>query len=145
MLSTVASATTLGINACFVRIEVDVTAGLPQMALVGLPDQAVKESKERVKAAIKNSGFPFPSKKIIVNLAPADLKKEGPAFDLPIAVGILSSLGYVQSEACQKFVLIGELALDGSLRRVRGVLPIASLLKNTGLKPLTPLKGRKRW
>lgn len=106
------------------------------MTIVGLPDQAVKESKERVRTAIKNSGFSIPSKKIIINLAPADIKKEGPAFDLPIALGILAGLGHIKPETLAPYVFLGELALDGSLRKTKGVLPAALMLKNTGDRSL---------
>lgn len=131
MSSTVYSSSLWGIDAFPVQIEVDVSHGLPQMNIVGLPDQAVKEAKERVKTAIKNSGFVLPSKKIIINLAPADLKKEGPAFDLAMAVGILASLGYIRPEKLEHYTFLGELALSGSLRRTKGILPAALLLKNT--------------
>ncbi len=131
MISTVYSASLWGIEAFPVQIEVDVSHGLPQMNMVGLPDQAVQEAKERVKTAIKNSGYSLPSKKIIINLAPADIKKEGPAFDLPIAIGILASLGYIRPEKLEHYTFLGELALNGSLRKTKGILPTALRLKGS--------------
>ncbi|MFN3820910.1 MAG: YifB family Mg chelatase-like AAA ATPase, partial [bacterium] len=114
-----------GINALIVKVEVHLETALPSYTTVGLPDSAVKESKERVSAAIKNSGFIFPPKKITVNLAPAAVKKEGSAFDLPIAIGLLAATGQVSLDRAKKYIFLGELALDGSLRPVNGVLPIA--------------------
>jgi len=126
MLSKVLSATILGIDAYPVEVEVDITAkGLPHFSMVGLPDTAVKESRDRVKAALKNIGFHFPLKQITVNLAPADLKKEGAAFDLPIAIGIVSSEGVVAREKLTPYLFAGELSLDGSIKPVRGALSIA--------------------
>ncbi|HNV86863.1 MAG TPA: YifB family Mg chelatase-like AAA ATPase [Candidatus Omnitrophota bacterium] len=136
MAAIVSSASLWGIESAPVQIEVDASHGLPQMTLVGLPDQAVKESKERVRTAIKNSGFQIPSKKIIINLAPADIKKEGPSFDLPIAIGILASLGHIVPESLKSYVLLGELALDGSLRKTKGVLPAILMLKKEKEKSL---------
>lgn len=141
MTSTIYSVSLWGIDAFPVQIEVDVAPGLPQMILVGLPDQAVKESKERVKAAIKNSGFPFPSKKIIVNLAPADMKKEGPCFDLPIAIGILASLGHVHPERIRDFAFLGELALDGRLRKTKGIVPALLGIRETHRRLIAPLEN----
>jgi len=134
MLSQVLSSATYGINAYIVQVETHIEGGLYLFLMVGLPDNAVKESRERVSAAIKNSGFYFPYKRITVNLAPADIRKEGSAFDLPIAVGILAATGEVASELLTKFVLLGELALDGMLRPVHGVLPMALELRSRGLK-----------
>ncbi len=136
MLGKVLSASVLGIDAYLVDVEAHLDSQLPGFATVGLPDGAVKESKERVTAAIKNSGFPFPNQRIIVNLAPADIKKEGSAFDLPIAVGILAAKGVVAEEKLQDYVLLGELSLDGSLRPCKGVLPIAVALKKENIKGL---------
>lgn len=129
MMAIVHSASYQGIEASPVEVEVDVSLGLPRLAVVGLPDQAVQESKERVRAAIKNSGFPFPSRKITVNLAPADVKKEGPSFDLAIALGILAATGVIPPEKLEGHIFLGELALDGSLRKVRGAVVLASGLK----------------
>ncbi|MCI0513577.1 ATP-binding protein, partial [candidate division KSB1 bacterium] len=134
MLGKVLSASVLGIDAYLVDVEAHLDSQLPGFATVGLPDGAVKESKERVTAAIKNSGFPFPNQRIIVNLAPADIKKEGSAFDLPMAVGILAARGLVSEERLQDYVLLGELSLDGSLRPCKGVLPIAVALKKENIK-----------
>jgi len=129
MLAKVQSAAVLGIDAYMVEVEADITSQLPAFATVGLPDGAVRESKERVQSAIKNSDFIFPNKKVTINLAPADVKKEGSAFDLPIAVGILAATGQVLREDFSDFVLLGELSLDGSLKPVPGVLPMALRVK----------------
>ena len=133
MLSIIKSSGVLGINGYIVDVEVNVSKGLPQFVTVGLPDTAVKESKERVKSAIISSGFNFPSKKIIVNLAPANVPKQGTLYDLPIAVGILNSTGIIKN-IDEKTAIIGELALSGKLRKVKGILPIALKLKEAGFK-----------
>lgn len=130
MLATVNSSATLGIDAYIVRVEVDLSKGLPSFATVGLPEGAVKESKDRVEAAIKNTGFPFPTKRITVNLAPADIRKEGAAFDLPIALAILAATGQVDPAKLDNLVVLGELSLDGSLRPVRGALPVAVAVRD---------------
>ena len=109
--------------------------GLPSFTIVGLPDTAVQEARERVRAAIRNSGFAFPMKRIVVNLAPADLKKAGPAYDLPIAVGILLSSEQVCADASQT-ILLGELSLDGNLRHTNGVLPMVALAHQEGLSTI---------
>lgn len=132
MIAKVRSAACLGICAYPVEIEVDVAFGLPQMTIVGLPDASVKESRERVRSAVKNSGFRFPPEKITVNLAPADIKKEGPAFDLPIALGILAASGVVPVEKLTQFIFLGEVALDGALRPFKGAIVIACSLKAGG-------------
>ncbi len=132
MLAKVYSATIAGIEAYPIEIEVDVTQGLPSFSIVGLPDQAVRESKDRVKPALKNSGFEFPVKRITVNLAPADLKKEGPSFDLPIAIGLLTATKLIKRDRLTDYFILGELSLDGSLRPVKGILP--TVLKAKGLK-----------
>ncbi len=119
------SASTYGVNAFMVEVETHVEKGLPGMAIVGLPDNTVRESRERISAAVKNSGFRYPMRKVTVNLAPADIKKEGASFDLPMAIGILVSSGQIQTENLGSIILLGELALDGCLRPVHGVLPIA--------------------
>ncbi len=126
MLARVWSATIVGINAVKVGVEVDVANGLPGITVVGLPDMAVQESKERVKTAIKNAGSAYPVKRIVVNLTPADLRKEGPSFDLPICVGILAASEQVNGELLGDYLFLGELSLDGSLRAVAGVLSIAA-------------------
>jgi magnesium chelatase family protein len=129
MLAKVLSGAIIGIDAYVVEVEVDIAQGLPVFATVGLPDGAVKESKERVKSAIKNSGYDFPPKRITVNLAPADVKKEGAGFDLPIAVGILSALEVVSSSLCEDYLLLGELSLDGRVKPIRGALSLAMAAK----------------
>ncbi|MGB4598615.1 MAG: magnesium chelatase domain-containing protein [Trichlorobacter sp.] len=133
MLAKVLSATVVGIDAILVDVEVDIAQGLPQFATVGLPDGAVKESKDRVKAALKNAGYEFPPKRITANLAPADLKKEGAAFDLPISIGILAATGVIDGQRLSRYLLAGELSLDGSLKPVRGCLPVAVAAKQAGL------------
>lgn len=138
MISKIHSASYQGIEAQPVEVEVDVSLGLPRLAVVGLPDQAVKESKERVRAAIKNSGYPFPSRKITVNLAPADVKKEGPIFDLPIALGILAATEVIPSQKLHDYFFFGELALDGTLRKIRGAIVLADGLKQRGLPLVLP-------
>ena len=133
MLAKVKSCALQGIEGVLVDVEVDVSNGLPSFELVGLPDSAVKESKERVRTAIKNSGLNFPLQRITVNLAPADLKKEGPAFDLPIAVALLQCAGVIPPGALDGFLLEGELSLDGTLRRVNGVLPMVCAARDAGV------------
>ncbi|CAH2032272.1 YifB family Mg chelatase-like AAA ATPase [Trichlorobacter ammonificans] len=133
MLAKVLSAAVVGIDAVLVDVEVDIAQGLPQFATVGLPDGAVKESKDRVKAALKNSGYDFPARRITANLAPADLKKEGAAFDLPMSIGILAATGVIKGERLNRYILLGELSLDGSLKPVRGALPVAVAARNAGL------------
>lgn len=134
MVNTVKTATVIGINAYEVSVETDVTNSLPGIAIVGLPDASVNEAKDRVKSAIKNSGYTFPSKKVVINLAPADLKKAGTSFDLPIAVGILTEEEVFDSEKLKGYAFIGELSLDGTLRGVNGVLPLVLGLKEAGIR-----------
>ena len=129
MLAKIISAAVLGIDAYLVEVEADITAQIPRFSTVGLPEGAVRESKERVQSAIKNSDLIFPNKKITINLAPADVKKEGSAFDLPIAIGILAATGQILRDDFNDVVLLGELSLDGSLRPVPGVLPMALAIK----------------
>ena len=124
MLSIGISSAVLGIEAFTVRVEVDIAEGMPFFSTVGLPDKAVQESRERVISAIKNSGYEFTMKRITVNLAPADIKKEGAAFDLPIALGMLAASGQLPQASLEKYLIVGELSLDGSIRGVKGVLPI---------------------
>jgi len=124
MLSGVISAAVQCIDAYLINVEIDIANGLPSFSIVGLPDKSVQESKNRVTAAIRNSGFDFPLKRITVNLAPAGIKKEGSAFDLPIAVGILVATEQLKPDRVKDYLLIGELSLDGSVRIVKGVLPI---------------------
>ncbi|MEZ0323291.1 MAG: YifB family Mg chelatase-like AAA ATPase [Hydrogenothermaceae bacterium] len=134
MLSIIKSGGTIGIDGYIVDVEVNLTTGLPQFITVGLPDTAVKESKERVRSAIESIGFKFPIKKITVNLAPADTPKIGTLYDLPIAVGILKSSGIIKEEDLSNTGFIGEVALNGELRKVKGVLPIVIKLKEEGFK-----------
>ncbi len=136
MLARVWSAAIIGVNAVKVGVEVDVAAGLPKTIIVGLPDTAVQESKERVKAAIKNAGFAVPARKIVINLTPADLRKEGPSFDLPMAVGILAASKQVEAYLLGDYLFLGEMSLDGSLRPVAGVLPIAAAAAKMGIAGL---------
>ena len=125
MHSKIFSSSTEGVDAYTVEVETDIQQQLPAFCTVGLPDGAVRESKERVTAAIKNSDFVFPSKRITVNLAPADIRKEGAAFDLPIAVGILAATGQILKDSFDDYVLLGELSLDGKVRPIPGALPMA--------------------
>lgn len=134
MLARVLSSTVFGIDAYVVEVEVDIASGLPAFATVGLPEGAVKESKDRVKAAIKNCGYEFPSRRITVNLAPADIKKEGTAFDLPMAIGILAAMDIVRKDKLKDYFILGELSLDGQVKPVKGTLPIAVTARNEGLK-----------
>jgi magnesium chelatase family protein len=136
MLSKVFSSATFGIDAFIIEVETHCEKQIPSFTIVGLPDNAVKESRERVSAAIKNSGFDFPLKKITVNLAPADIKKEGSSFDLPIAVGLIAANGKVNKDKLDKTLLLGELALDGKLRKIRGGLSIAVEAKKKGFENL---------
>ena len=134
MVSKILSSAVFGVDAYLVEVEVDIAFGFPQFSTVGLPEGAVKESKERVKAAVKNCGYDFPQKRITVNLAPADIKKEGSAFDLPIAIGILAATGVVDAEKLGNYIILGELSLDGRVKAVRGVLPITICVRDSGLK-----------
>jgi len=142
MLAKIFSAVLQGVDAYLIDVEVDLANGLPFLSIVGLPDLAVKESRDRVRSAIKNSGLYFPVKKITINLAPADLKKEGAAFDLPMALGVLAADGVITGEDLQKYLIVGELSLDGRIREVRGVLSIAILAKRLGMRGvIVPLKN----
>ncbi len=137
MLSRVLSASIIGIDAHTVEVEVDITSrGLPHFSMVGLPDTAVKESKDRVRAALKNIGFAFPLKQVTVNLAPADLKKEGSSFDLPIAIGIIIAEGIIGTDSVEGYLFTGELSLDGRIKPVKGALSMALKAKELGLKGL---------
>ncbi|BAY30233.1 Mg chelatase, subunit ChlI [Nostoc carneum NIES-2107] len=136
MLARVWSASIVGIDAIKVGVEVDVSGGLPGIVVLGLPDSAVQESKERVKATLKNAGFAFPMRKIVINLTPADLRKEGPSFDLPISVGILAASEQVSADLLGDYLFVGEVSLDGSLRAVAGVLPIAATAEKMGIAGL---------
>jgi magnesium chelatase family protein len=130
MLAKVLSAAVIGLDAFTVEVETHLERGLPGLSLVGLPDNVVRESKDRINAAIKNSGYVFPLKKITVNLAPADIKKEGSSYDLPIAVAILGATGQLDIENTKGYLILGELSLDGTVRPVKGALPIAVMAEN---------------
>ncbi|HIJ97260.1 MAG TPA: YifB family Mg chelatase-like AAA ATPase [Desulfuromonadales bacterium] len=133
MLAKILSSALIGIDAIPVDVEVDLAPGLPAFTTVGLPDGAVKESKDRVRAALKNSGYDFPPRRITANLAPADIKKEGTAFDLPISIGILAANKIVKAGKLKEYTLVGELSLDGSLNAIRGALSIAVAAKLSGM------------
>jgi len=134
MLSRVIGSAVLGIDAYIVDVEVHITRGLPAFALVGLPENSVKESRERVRSAIKNSGYEYPVKRITINLAPANIRKEGTAFDLPVAIGILSATGVCDDSMILDFLVAGELSLDGRVKPVHGVLSMAIACRDNGLK-----------
>ena len=134
MLARIFSCAVIGLDGVIVEVEVDTGLGLPGMTIVGLPDTAVQESRERVQAAVKNAGIEFPRKRIIVNLAPASVRKEGPAYDLPIALGVLVMMGRLPQPACDEALVVGELSLDGSVRHSRGVLPMAAVARQQGFK-----------
>ena len=143
MLSRILSATIVGIDALPVEVEVDSSRGLPSFSTVGLPDNAIKESRERVRSAIKNSGYSFPSGRLTVNLAPADLKKEGSSFDLPIAIGILAADGVVKRDNLSGYVMLGELSLHGEVKPVRGVLAVAMAVRNTARGLIVPRENSR--
>ena len=129
MLSKVYSACVCGVDSYTVDVEVDISSGLPAFSVVGLPDTAIRESRDRIKSAIKNMGFKFPNKKITVNLAPADIKKEGAGFDLPIAIGILMASGHIKEDIINNFIICGQLSLNGDLKSIKGALPITMNIK----------------
>lgn len=144
MLSKALSCAVIGIDAHIIDVEVDISRGLPVFTTVGLPEAAVRESKERVKSAIKNSGFEFPDSRITVNLAPAHIKKEGTGFDLPIALGILGANGAFPSHHISDYIFRGELSLDGRIKPVRGALPMALAALEAGFKGIVvPYDNRK--
>lgn len=124
----------IGINGYLINVQVDISSGLPSWDIVGLPDISIKESKQRVRAALKNIGVDIPSRKIIINLAPANIKKEGAFFDLPIAIGILSNLNIISSINLDSYVFIGELSLDGTLNKINGILPMCIEASTLGIK-----------
>lgn len=134
MISKVFSSAVFGIDAYLVEVEVDISTGFPQFATVGLPEGALRESKERVVAAIKNCGYKFPQKRITVNLAPADRKKDGTALDAPISIGILSASGLIDFIKLKDYVILGELSLDGKIKGIKGTLPSALCVRDRGLK-----------
>ena len=134
MLSIVKSMSLHGLEGYLIDVQVDVSGGLPNWEVVGLPDVSVKEAKERVRTAIKNSGYEFQSRRIVVNLAPADTRKEGSFFDLPIAIGILMDFGEIMEQNLSDTIFIGELSLDGRINKVNGVLPMCIEAKRLGIK-----------
>jgi magnesium chelatase family protein len=136
VLAKVHAAAIVGLEGAIVEVEVDTSRGLPSFTIVGLPDTAVQESRERVQAAVKNAGLVFPRQRVTVNLAPASLRKEGPAYDLPIALGALAASGQILPIGLEGTLAVGELSLDGSVRHVRGVLPMAALAREQGFKRL---------
>lgn len=144
MVNKINTATVIGLNPYKVDVEIDIVNSLPAISIVGLPDAAVNEARARVRSAVKNSGYTFPNKKVVINLAPADLKKEGANFDLPMAVGILVEEDVLTTEKVSKYAFIGELSLDGSLRGVSGVLPLVMGLKDFGINNIIlPLENAK--
>ena len=143
MLARVRSATLFGIEAIPLLVECDISGGLPGIHTVGLPDAAVRESADRVRAAIRNAGFEVPPRRITVSLAPADLRKQGAGLDLPIALGILAANGQLPPDRLAGLLVLGELALDGAVRRVPGCLPAALMARDAGLREMiVPLSNR---
>ncbi len=136
MLSTVKTIALHGLEGFLVDVQVDVSAGMPSWDIVGLPDASIREARERIRSAIKNSGYDLFSRKIVINLAPADIKKEGPAFDLPMAVGILKSLKVITKQNKENILIVGELSLNGSVNPINGVLPICIEAKKLGIKTI---------
>lgn len=144
MLSIIKSMSLIGLEGYLVNIEIDVSAGIPCWDIIGLPDASVKEAKERVRTAIKNSGYDMQSRKIVVNLSPADIKKEGSFFDLPIAIGILACSGNINKKSIEDTIFIGELSLDGKINKVNGVLPMCIEAKKLGIKRvILPIENTK--
>lgn len=145
MLSIIKTMALNGLDGYLVEVQTDITGGLPNFEIVGLPDVSVREAKERIRAAIKNSKFEFPSKKILINLAPANSKKEGTTFDLPMAVGILIANNFIKkSSILSQTIFIGELSLDGKINRVNGILPMCIEAKNLGIKNVIIPKSNLR-
>jgi len=134
MLARVFSCAVIGLEGVVVDVEVDTGQGLPGTDIVGLPDKAVQESRHRVQSAIKNAGLPYPRKRIVVNLAPASVRKEGPTYDLPIALGVLMMQGLLPSGIVNDAIVVGELSLDGTVRHARGVLPMAAVARQQGFR-----------
>src|SRR5688572_4809673 len=144
MLASLRTAAVFGIEACLVHVEVDVSHGLPCFTMVGLPDASVRESRDRVRSAIRNSGFEFPAHRITVNLAPADVRKEGGSFDLPIAIAVLAASGCIARRNVDDVLLIGGLSLDGGIQAARGVLPVAAAARRDRYRALLlPLANRR--
>ena len=144
MVSNIKSISLNGLEGSLVEVQTDISGGLPKVEIVGLPDMSVRESKERIRVAIKNSKIEFPSKKIIVNLAPANTRKEGTIYDLPIAIGILTALEKINKEKLENTIIIGELALDGKINPINGVLAICIEAKNLGIKKVILPKANER-
>lgn len=145
MLSIVKSMALQGLEGYLIDVQVNISTGLPYWEIVGLPDACVKESKERVKIAIQNSGFEIRSKRVIVNLAPAMRRKEGTRLDLPIAIGILSSMGIINGQNFEDTIFIGELSLDGTINKINGVLPICIEAVKIGIKRVVlPIENVRR-
>src|SRR3972149_810572 len=134
MLARVYSCAVIGLEGVIIEVEVDYTNGLPGVTIVGLPDVAVQESRERVQTAVKNAGFHFPRHRIVVNLAPAAVRKEGPAYDLPIALGVIILSGHLPNDVVENTLVVGELSLDGVVRHTRGLLPMAATARANGYK-----------
>jgi len=144
MLTKVQSFCLVDLDAVAITVEVDIARGLPSVAIVGLPDNAIKESKERVRAAIRNSGYTFPSQRITINLSPANIKKEGALFDLPIALGILASSGKITASSLSSYAFVGELSLDGKIQPVKGAFSIAcAMAKESPLGLVLPAENAK--
>ena len=144
MLSNVKTISLNGIEGNLIEVQTDITGGLPEFGIVGLPDTSVKESKERIRSAIKNSGIEFPSRRIIINLAPASTRKEGTSYDLPIAVGILVSLNEIENKGLENTIFIGELSLDGKINHINGVLAMCIEALNLGVKRVILPKANER-
>ena len=138
MLAQISSGALLGIDGLKIEVQVDIAGGLPRFDTVGLPEGAVRESKDRVKAALKNQGYPFPAERVTVNLAPADLRKDGAGFDLPMAVGLLAAQGLIEEEKCRGYLMVGEFGLDGSVRPIKGALSLAMAARAEGLELIVP-------
>ncbi|MCK6585586.1 MAG: ATP-binding protein [Anaerolineales bacterium] len=134
MLARVYSCAVIGLEGVIVEVEVDYSNGLPAVIIVGLPDAAVQESRERVQTAVKNAGLHFPRHRIVVNLSPASIRKEGPAYDLPIALGVIILSGRLPTEIVENTLVVGELSLDGVVRHTRGILPMAATARANGYK-----------
>lgn len=144
MISNIKTISLNGIDGNLVEVQTDIAGGLPNIEIVGLPDTSVRESKERIRTAIKNSEIEFPSRKIVINLAPASTKKEGTSYDLPIAVGILQSLGEIIANSLENTIFLGELSLDGKINRINGVLPMCIEAMNLGIKKVILPKANER-
>src|SRR5215216_408103 len=134
MLARVYSCAVIGLEGVIVEVEVDYSNGLPAVIIVGLPDAAVQESRERVQTAVKNAGLNFPRHRVVVNLAPASVRKEGPAYDLPIALGVIILAGFLPQDVIENTIVVGELSLDGVVRHARGLLPMAATARANGFK-----------